>query len=327
LLPDHNFTTVKNRADHRHHAIDAFVAAMTDRSLLQRIAGAYDDERDKIEVPLPWETLRDELNDALKKMLVSHKPDHGPQGKFHEEMAYGFVKQEEHDAKGKPLGNLVYRKPLKALTENEIMKIRDRRLRGMVCQHVESEIKKGVPLAQALINFSDTVRDPQVKNGLHHVRILKSEKPEFLVTVKDDRTNADYKAYSAGKNLFIEIFELPDGTWEGEAATFFQANQPTHSVQWSLRFPGSRLVMRVYKDDLLRIDHDGQSKIVRVVRLEPSANRIRLAPHNETGVLQDRHENPNDPYRWIFGQYDRLKEWKAERVRVDELGRVWRIQP
>jgi CRISPR-associated endonuclease Csn1 len=327
LLPDHNFTTAKNRADHRHHAIDAFVAAMTDRSLLQRIASAYDDERDKIEVPLPWETLRDELNAALRKMLVSHKADHGRQGKLHDEMAYGFVKQEEHDAKGKSLGNLVYRKPLKALTENEIKKIRDRRLRDMVCRHVEAEIKKGVPMAQALISFSDTVRDPHIKHGLRHVRIFKAEKPEFLVAVKDGRTNVAYKAYSSGKNLFVEIFELPDGTWDGEAATFFQANQLEHAVQWSLRFPGSRFVMRVYKDDLLRIDHEGDSKIVRVVRLEPSANRIRLAPHNETGVLQDRHENPNDPFRWIFGQYDRLKEWKAVPVRVDELGRVWRIQP
>ena len=40
LLRDHNYSDAKNRKDHRHHAIDAMVAALTDRSLLQRMASA-----------------------------------------------------------------------------------------------------------------------------------------------------------------------------------------------------------------------------------------------------------------------------------------------
>ena len=62
LLPDHNFSDAKNRKDHRHHAIDAMVAALTDPSLLHRMSNAYDDERDKIEIPLPWPSLRDDLD-------------------------------------------------------------------------------------------------------------------------------------------------------------------------------------------------------------------------------------------------------------------------
>ena len=77
LLPDHNYSDAKNRKDHRHHAIDAMVAALTDRSLLHRMSSAYDDEREKIEIPLPWPTLRDDLDTRLKAMTVSHKPDHG----------------------------------------------------------------------------------------------------------------------------------------------------------------------------------------------------------------------------------------------------------
>jgi CRISPR-associated endonuclease Csn1 len=327
LLSDHNYTTAKNRADHRHHAIDALVTAVTDRSLLQRIASVYDEVRDKIEVPLPWPSLRDDLEAALKRMIVSHKPDHGQQGKLHEDTAYGAVKQEEIDAKGKSLGNLVYRKALTALTENEIEKIRDRRLRDMVRAHVQAAAKDSVPLAKALLDFRDNVKDPHIKHGLKRVRLVKSEKSDYLVPVKDARSGKIYKSYSAGKNVFLDIFELPDGTWDGEAATFFQANQPSHAPQWPAKFPGAKPLMRLHKDDLLRIEYDGEIKIVRVVRLEPSASRVRLAEHKETGVLQERHDNADDPFRWIFGQYDRLKDWKAERVRVDELGRVWRVKP
>jgi CRISPR-associated endonuclease Csn1 len=330
LLPDHNFTTAKNRADHRHHAIDALVVALTDRSLLMRLTKGFDVDRDKIKIDPPWdkEKLRSDLEATLKRMIVSHKPDHGFQGKLHEDFAYGFIKHEETDAKGKSLGNLVYSKALVALSENEIEKIRDRRLRDMVRNHVQkAAASNNIPLADALADFRDTVRDPHIKHGLKRVRILKSEKPEYLVSIKDPSTGKIYKNYSAGKNVYLEVFERPDGTWDGEAATFFQANQPSHALQWPAKYQGARLLMRLFKNDLLRIDYEGESRIVRVVRLEPSQDRVRLAEHKETGKLEDRHKNPDDPFRWIFGQYDRLKEWNAERVRVDELGRVWRVQP
>jgi CRISPR-associated endonuclease Csn1 len=73
LLPDHNYSSAKNRKDHRHHAIDAMVAALTDRKLLHRMSSAYDDERQKIGIPPPWPTLRDDLEGRLKAMVVSRK--------------------------------------------------------------------------------------------------------------------------------------------------------------------------------------------------------------------------------------------------------------
>ena len=50
------------------------VAALTDPSLLHRMSNAYDDERDKIEIPLPWPSLRDDLDAKLKAMTVSIRP-------------------------------------------------------------------------------------------------------------------------------------------------------------------------------------------------------------------------------------------------------------
>jgi CRISPR-associated endonuclease Csn1 len=324
LLPDHNFTDSKNRADHRHHAIDALVVAVTERSLLQRITRAYDTDRHKIEVPLPWETLRDELKTALERLTVSHKPDHGIEGKLHDETAYGFVKN-PNEEEGE---NLVYRKPLTNLTENEIDRIRDRRLRDMIRTFVDGEKQNGTALLDALKKFKDEVRDPHIKHGLRRVRLLKSKKPEYLLQLRHGQESKPYKAYAADSNLFIDIFEAEDGEWRGEAITVFQANQNNGDVvRWKSDFPNAKAIMRVYKNDLVRIEHEGASKIARVVRLEPSQNRIRLVEHQETGDLQKRHDSDDDPFRWIFGQYDRLKQWKAVPVRVDELGRVWRIEP
>jgi CRISPR-associated endonuclease Csn1 len=354
LLPDHNyagvqdkatdflastdemaFTGVKNRADHRHHAIDALVAGLTDRSLLWKMANAYDEEREKIVIDPPWASLRDDLKAALDRMAVSHKPDHGIQGKLHEDTAYGLVKQKKTEADAKSRGNLVYRKPFTALNENEIERICDDVLRDMVRGHIKVTKANGGSFADALITFGKVdpktgeTGIPHIKHGLRRVRLLKPEKPEYFVPIQDHRNGVTYKAYSAGENHCVEIYETEDGKWNGEAVRRFDANRNGYEPKWRAENPGARLVMRVHKGDLIRLDHDGQSKIMVVHRLDAAANRFRLAAHNETGNLDRRHATNGDidPFRWLMASYNTLKSLGAEKVRVDELGRVWRVRP
>ena len=100
LLPGYD-REAKKRTDHRHHAIDALVVALTDRSLLQHMSGAYDETRSRIIVPPPWEGFdRDQLRPFLDDMVVSYKPDHGTPGKqgstsgqLHNETAYGLIEE------------------------------------------------------------------------------------------------------------------------------------------------------------------------------------------------------------------------------------------
>lgn len=332
LLPDHNYSDAKNRKDHRHHAIDALVAALTDRRLLHRMSSAYDDERQKIEVPLPWPTLRLDLEGKLKAMVVSHKPDHGTpgvrkggrdttSGQLHEDTAYKILNTPQDGA------NLAYRKAFRDLNEKETARIRDRRLRDLVETHVKSELEAGKDVKSALLSFAAQKDIPALPNGIRHVRLTKAEKPEYLVPVRDKSGKA-YKVYSAGENSFVEILRSPDGKWMARAVTVFEANQKNgHPTAQPDGNDNNDFVMRVFKGDMLRIDHEGKSKIVKIVRLSPSNNVLYLVEHNEAGVFQTRHDDKNDPFRWIFANFDKLREWNAERVRVDELGRVWRVQP
>lgn len=323
LLPDHNYNDRgKNRKDHRHHAIDALVAALTDRELLRRMSSAYDEERQKIEIPLPWPTLRDDLDAALKAMTVSHKPDHGLQAQLHEDTAYGTVKEPEKEDGA----NLVYRKPFRDLNEKEIGRIRDRRLRDLVQVHVEREKREGKDLKAALQSFAERKDIPGLPGSIRHVRLTKAEKPEYLVAIRD-KSGKTYKAYSAGENAFVDILRLPEGKWIAKATTVFQANQKNGQPNGRSDDGGAGFVMRVFKGDMLRIDHDGKNKIVKIVRLSPSNNVLYLVEHNEAGVFQARHDDKDDPFRWIFANFDKLREWNAERIRVDEIGRPWRLKP
>lgn len=86
----------KNRNDHRHHAVDACVIAVTDQGLLQRFAQASASAREKqlnrlVEsMPLPWDTYREHVQRAVGNILVSHKPDHSHEGAMHNDTAYGL---------------------------------------------------------------------------------------------------------------------------------------------------------------------------------------------------------------------------------------------
>ena len=88
-------TYKKNRYDHRHHALDACIIALIDRSMVQEISNlnkVY--KKDKLEVP-PMPILRAELIEKVKTIIVSHKPDHGAQGKLSKETLLGKIKVPE----------------------------------------------------------------------------------------------------------------------------------------------------------------------------------------------------------------------------------------
>lgn len=304
LLSGHNR---KNRYDHRHHAIDAFVAGVTDRSMLQRVASASDQFRERLidDMPDPWEGYREELAGRLEKIIISHKPDHGVQGRLHEDSSYGIVKHPEKEGGA----TLVYRKGLAGLNPNEVERIRDKTLRDDVKQateHVRADKKE---FAKALAEYSD-------KHGIRHVRLTKVE--EGYICVKDENGEA-YKAVIPGENAYVELYETPDGKWQGEGVSVFNANQNEFKPKWQAANPDARLVMRVHKGDLLKLNN---GVVYKVYQLRPSASLFVLGAHNESGSLQKRHDDGEDPFRWVMNNYGWLKANGARKVTVDYLGHV-----
>ena len=101
----------KNRNDHRHHAVDACVIAVTDQGLLQRFAQASASAREKqldklVDfMPLPWPTYREHVGRAVRNIWVSHKPDHGYEGALMEATAYGIRKDGTIKQKSKADGS------------------------------------------------------------------------------------------------------------------------------------------------------------------------------------------------------------------------------
>jgi CRISPR-associated endonuclease Csn1 len=357
LLGDHNR---KNRADHRHHAIDAYVTGLTDRSMLQEIQKAQGVNRERIidDMPDPWDGYRDQLKAALDRIVVSHRPDHGidpkagagrrtsTSGKLHEETAYGIVKEPEREG-----GNVVARKPLESLSENEIDRIRDPELRETLRAHLapylpdgqsmdnakarlaaarKAKDAKAIERAQAEIGRLKVENKTRRKAGAkdfkaalaefgraHGIRRVRLVKPEAAIVVVRDRFGTPYKAYSAGDNLRVEIFERADGSWGREIVTAFDANRADFRAKWRDVTPEPRLKWRVHKNDLVRLDVDGEERVMRVVSIWD--RYLQLAGHTETN-LAERYRDGE--FKWTFGNYDKLKELNFRRVTVGPFGEL-----
>ena len=82
----------KNRGDHRHHAIDAMVIACIDRGFHGRLADIAKHVEQQstqlnvrgIHVDEPWPTLRNDVNEQVCKIIVSHTPQRKISGELHE---------------------------------------------------------------------------------------------------------------------------------------------------------------------------------------------------------------------------------------------------
>jgi CRISPR-associated endonuclease Csn1 len=333
----------KKREDHRHHAIDAFVIAMTDQGLLKRVADLNSGaERNRLieAVPEPWQGFAPEaLRPVLETMVISHRPDHGTpgvhgktSGSLHNDTAYGLVEP------GKS-GNwkVVSRVPLAAFATPKDMEkafpmIRDKAL-AKALEAAWIEFKKTPPQVVAdddrrrkpknpAALFAEHVANEGIDLGGRKMRVRRVRMVEELnvVPIKDRRTGKPYKAYKPDGNAFADIYELPNGRWQAAVIRRFDANQANFDPVRFRPHPTARKVMRLHIDDLVAIEQGDQRRVLRVVKM--SGQTITLADHFEAGALKKRDADKDDPFEYLEKSANTLREMGLRKVGIDELGRL-----
>ncbi|WP_119388161.1 type II CRISPR RNA-guided endonuclease Cas9 [Taklimakanibacter lacteus] len=336
LLPDHNFgggaDQPKNRRDHRHHAIDAIVVAVTDRHLLQSISreagrrGAEAANRMTADLPMPWEAFRDQVGEVVSRIVVSHRADHGTTakkalpkgrdataGRLHNDTAYGLTGQK--DAKQNDL--VVHRVPLDGLTKAaDIESVRDPELRKALL--VWTRGLEGKAFETKLLKFPEL--GPLQFRGIRRYRKVE---PLSVIAIRDKDGRA-YKGYKGDSNYRYDVWELKDGKWIAEVVSMFDVHQPGWSSKARHENHNAKKVLSLRQDDMLAIEPDANGrKLVRVVKFDQKG-QVTLAEAHEAGDLKRRNDSPVDidPFKYFAPTPGGLKRIKARQVRVDELGRV-----
>lgn len=324
----------KNRDDHRHHAQDAIVVGVTDRTVLQMVATQSSHNAtlgpDNLLTGLkePWPTFRAETLESLAQIIVSHKADHGLAGKLHGDTAYGVLAPNGESSNGQR------RVPSAALTDPvHILAVKGTSLRAQLLRAVT-----GRPLAQchAELMTLATLREREVKErlkslvslsskvfaerlnaflsrrGIRRVRVLETL---TLIPIKD-RQGHVYKGFKGAGNAYYSIHQDPTDKWVGRIVSTFEAN--SSGGEEDLRaFP---LLTRLFRHDMLEIQDNGERKIVYVVKI--SREQIALAEHFESNV-DKRARDKRSPFNLIYkGSLSTLQACQAKPISVSPTGKL-----
>lgn len=202
----------KNRADHRHHAIDAVVIALTNRSRLQSLARSMSNtsnQRRSGPMDAPWDGFRESIKERVSRIWVSHRVERKISGALHEETLYGRTDKPNW---------WVTRKPVESLNGNDIPNIRDPFIRDLVISKLkEVGIDFGRNANFDAKRLKDALVGLKLPSGvpIRKVRVLKTDK-----TILSIRKNKCETYVKPGLTHHLSIFE-----WEEKGkkkrGTFF----------------------------------------------------------------------------------------------------------
>jgi CRISPR-associated endonuclease Csn1 len=310
----------KNREDHRHHAIDAAVIAVTDQGLLQRFARANRDAQERglhrlvEDMPLPWPRYRMQVINAIERVLVSHKPDHGYQGGLHNETALGL----------RGGGMVAHRVPIDRFTGTEA--IEKAVFADANAQRWLLENTRGLAGKELAIRLQELSRRSRHVRVLEKLKVLAftSKKANGRHGVDDDGQPAAYKGYQGNSNYCIEIVLNEKGKWEGDVISTFDAYQiVAKHGESALRAParsrsGLPLVMRLMINDTVVMEVDGHPAAYRIAVI-PGSGQMSFAQVNEANV-DSRNRDKADTFKYITKYPGSLMVARGRRATISPIG-------
>lgn len=309
---------VKSRTDHRHHAIDSIVIALTDRSLLQRVGAAArrGDKAGRLfdDLPEPWPGFHEQIKAAVLAIVVSHKPDTGWQGALHNDTAYGPIA-----GAGKKQPNVVVRRPVETFADwspKDIANgVRDAALASRIAATVATTA--GGERKAALLSLKNSGQAP-----LRRVRTV--ERLDNVATIRDRRTALPYKMVKLDSNHRIELWRMPEGKFALVAVSTLDAARSAISGAGNALsprpHPAAKLLMRLHKNDMVALGHGHERQVLRVVKMRNG--EVTLAAHNEAGNLKARDADKSDAFKYLSASATRLVAGQARKVWVDPAGRL-----
>jgi len=332
---------LKNRDDHRHHAIDAIVLALTDRSRLQALAGldrqglrrlraeqrlAAREQREIIDTTTgevvqaaaPWPGFRNQVQERIEQINVSHRPKRRVSGELHEETIYGATDQ---------VGVFVSRKPLESLTPAMVGQIRDEGVRrlaiGRLVQHgIDSATSQKVkPSAWKAVGKAVWREPLLLPHGVpvRTVRVLKRDKTIEPLDVGNTRY------VKTGSNHHVAIFEFKNAKGKAErcdvwvsrleAAKRVLRKQPLWQTT-DPKHPDARLIMILTPGDSVLADF-GKGLGDRLMVFKTGAST-----QGQLYFVDARDARKGDERKLFVANANTTSKYKVRPVNTDLIGRI-----
>ncbi len=296
----------EERQDHRHHAEDALIVALADRSLVKRIADKTREEQEgrkdyvaKLRFPeRPVWATDARIKEVADRINVSFRQDHSRESKLYQETAYGLIGRD--DRWRKQGFNGVVRRPIPALKENEVNQIRDDAVRTAVAEFLDlPEVRAIKKWEEKLVLLAKTpicIGSAKDKTRLRRVRIVI--KNQSITPIG----SAPYKGYSTDSIAFCDIWHTPKYNRKGKTtgkwgfvgkfisyaeAKKFEGNEDGLHEAYKPH-PAARKIMRLYKNDMvLLIGGKGQEELMRLAGFSATNNKLDVRPHTASDARRN----------------------------------------
>ncbi|OHB66451.1 MAG: type II CRISPR RNA-guided endonuclease Cas9 [Planctomycetes bacterium RBG_13_63_9] len=318
----------KDRADHRHHAVDALVIALTGAREVQLLSRAAEQAEALwqtglfVAVDPPWEGFLDEARRAVDAIQVSSRVSRRLSGKLHKETIYS--KPIEYiDQKGQRKQVHHLRKRLEDLSKQEVEQIVDDRVRALVQEKLQQ------PGATPDKTFKEPGNHPYFRTAdgriipIHKVRIRTSEHPIIVGKGSKERH------VKPGSNHHMEIVALLDEQgqetkWEGHIVSLFEAVGRRRRGQPIIRRDhgeNKRFKFSLAGGEHVVMEHEPEKpRLYRVASISGKNVEFRLHCDARPIILLRQKEYSAGRVR---RSADSLRMAKARKVAVDPLGNIF----
>jgi len=310
----------KQREDHRHHAVDAIVIALTSHSYVQTMSRfhKYDCEPGRGRFPIPWSSFWVDAKESVNKILISHKVNNRARGQLHKDTNYGQIILPNGE-KG-----FVVRKQLNALTPKEITNIVDPIVKQLILSHLKS---LGVDTSQKSFSipkgaFDTSLHLPNNPYPIRKVRIIKPS-TRLLKLYPDRNLFVEY-----GTNHHIELFENEDGKRDFRICSLYDAVQRQKNGKPTVnQIPpkeGYSFLMSLAINELVLLDVEPN----QIDWNKPPSSQalgsqlFRVQKMDKNGILTFRHHTvsivSDDTGRVIKN----FSTFKGMKIIINELGQI-----
>lgn len=321
---------LKNREDHRHHAVDAVVIALTSRSTLQTLARV---RGTKEQLTPPWADFRNDVETAIGWIKVSHKAVRDLSGALHEETIYGPTSKphranssnaERPHASGwiEEEGAFVVRKPIESLTLSMVNDIRDPQVKAVIIKRLaefglDPSQKKPIPKdvwKSPLFLMRKPGRKSSTPSLIKRVRVIKRD-----LTIQTIRGGS--ACIKPGNTHHIAIFELPakDGKRpkrELVAVTMLEATQRARNGETLVSrahptIPDARFLFSLSWGEMVSANIRGREDLYVFRTAASTQGQIYFVSHADARPSKDAKK---------FAV--KANTLDAQKVIVDPLGRI-----
>lgn len=307
----------KARGDHRHHAVDAIVIALTSPAAVKALADAASRNAGRGRASFkgleaPWPNFVESVRPHIESLVVSHRPEHKLSGPLHDETIYS----PPYEADGRTYVRV--RKPVADLSAGEVEEIADPVVKAAVKKRI-TELGGLKKLQAAGVDppFLETSKGKKIP--IRRVRLRK------VLATQPVGEGPRRRHVAPNNNHHMEIVAELDKhgaevRWEGVPVSLLEAyarRRKRLPVVQRNHGDACRFKFSLMGGDTLELLKDGQRRLF-VVRSLASNGQISLAGVNDARKVKDIKAAK----QWWSPRANALRQLAARKVSVDVLGRV-----